>query len=117
MSREFLDSYSSDAYDKELVSSMHPYIDAILIALNILRILLVFVSYWKPSVCKHYFLMQMLYWVVRSTALIDLGDVADSYRQTNLVVQFMLTAYSGWLSIIYWLLSFAYCKIGLVLVF
>lgn len=76
LSQEFLVSEKSDNFDKERVFATLPYIDALLICLNIVRLILVAISYKKPSICKQYLPLQMLYWAVRSTALIDLGDVA-----------------------------------------
>ena len=61
--------------------------------------------------------MQMIYWAVRSTAVIDYGDVEYGFHRISMALFFMLFAYTGWLSIVYFVACYAYLSVGLVLMF
>ena len=116
-SQEFLESEKSDKFDRELLSTLLPYINVFLISCNIVRLILIALSYYKPGIVKHYLLMQMVIWAARSTALVDLGDVGRFYHSTQTLLMFLLTIYPCWMGIFYWLACYAYCTVGLVLIF
>ena len=109
LSREYLESDKPQNIDVELGLTVLPYIQTIMIAFNILRLVCVVVSFWKPGVCKYYLLLQMLFWSVRETALIDAGALGQQFRITNMAIHFILLAYPGWLSIFYWMIGHTYC--------
>lgn len=56
---------------------MLPFIEAILLVFNIMRGVLLVVSFWKPNITRYYMLFQAIYTSIRELAPINLGDLAD----------------------------------------
>ena len=56
MSRKFLDSGNSEC-NEEISYVFLPYIENIIIGINIARLLFVIISYWCPNICKIYLLL------------------------------------------------------------
>ena len=72
-SRQFLQSDNTGNIDCELALSALPYVNITMIILNVLRLVCIIVSYWKPGIAKYYFLLQALFWAAREMAPIDYG--------------------------------------------
>ena len=56
MSRKFLDSGKSEC-NEEISYALLPYIENLIIGMNIFRLACVIISYWKPRICKYYLLL------------------------------------------------------------
>ena len=61
MSQEFIASGKCDC-NEEVSMAILPVVDKIIICGNILKLLFVITSYWKPGICKAYLLVQTLYY-------------------------------------------------------
>lgn len=59
--------------DRELVLAIFPYVKWTLNVINILRIVLMVVSFWKPGICKSYLYLQLLFWGGKHLLPIDTG--------------------------------------------
>ena len=54
-----------------------PYIEEVLVMLNVVRISFVIASFWRTGIFKYYLLLEMIYLSIRETALVDYGEVTE----------------------------------------
>ena len=69
---------------------MLPYVEKIAIAMTIVRLLCIIISYWRPSICKSYLLMNTIYFALKETAPINRGQNSDYYVLIELSLIFVL---------------------------
>ena len=70
-----------------------PYIKVSILVMSILRLPLLVMSYFRPSLCKAFFPYQMVYTTILLTAPIDYGQVQASVVMTHFI-WFTLLSYS-----------------------
>lgn len=71
-SQRYLDD--GGACNRELVLTLFPYLKMAAIALILLRLPLMVLSYWKVEICQYYLYYQVLWHVVIQTMPFNVGD-------------------------------------------
>ena len=87
--------------NKELGLKVLPTLSIVYICFNVLRVALVFISYYKPNICKYYMIFQALMFVVREAAPINLGDTGDYNIMLESHLTFIMIGYPGWRDVIF----------------
>ena len=96
--------------DRELVEALLPYLEVALIVLNVGRIILVALSFWKPGVCKYMIYYQLLYLAVRES--VPNKDYTTMYMRLFIIHTYIFLSYNAWGEIFASLLCLGYVEVA-----
>ena len=85
-----------------------PYLGATLVFLNVVRVVLMIASYWKPGICRYYLYYQLLFFAVRSSIP---GDNNTNYMRIMIFQLYIFMSTNRWGDMIASVLCFGHIEL------
>ena len=78
------------------MDAIAPYVNWLIILMQVARIPLTYLSFRKPELTKYMYDFQMLFWAIKHLSPRDYGDLLGFYTAVSLMSNFLMFSFHLW---------------------